>query len=147
MFRDRAMRIEYKSGTGGRLRPNREVMAKWELKVAGMSEGECVALIRRMRSKAEGEWNVNTRAVYGLLKNRIRWWREKAGVRYYQLKAEEDQRAEERILEIGEPLKELAPGVSQRRVQVGQPRWAGDLARRREWAREQRVDREARRHW
>jgi hypothetical protein len=131
-----------------RLKPNREVMEKWELKVAGMSEAECRAVIQRMREKDPvGPWSVNTRAVYGLLKNRIKWFRQKAGVRYYRLKAEEDQRAEERIAEIGEPLKELSPGVNQRRVQVGQVSWAGDLARRREWGREQRAAREARRHW
>ena len=119
-----------------RLKPNREVMEKWELKVAGMSEAECRSVIQRMRAKGDVEWNVNTRAVYGLLKNRIRWWRERAGVRYLQLKAEEDRRAEEKIAEIGGG-----------KTGVSQPRWAGDLARRQEWGRQQRAAREARRHW
>jgi hypothetical protein len=152
------MRIVYKSGSEGRLKPDHEVMDKWREKVLRMSASECEGVIQRMKARNQGEWNVNTRAVYGLLRERQRWWREQAGIRYGLLQHEADRRAQELIDEIGkerareeevllspaerEEAKERREKAGRNGALGGQPRWTDDLARRREWGRQQRLRKE-----
>lgn len=139
-------------GGGGRARGDWRVLREWELRVAGMDEGKCRAMIQRMREKEMKEgagWNMNTLRVYGMLKERIKWLKEQRGVRLtteYELKKREDDlRAERKIQEeCGGDVKVDVVGA---RPLGGRVRWEGEVAKRREWARQQRAKREARRHW
>ena len=139
-------------GGGGRARGDWRVLREWELRVAEMDEGKCRAMIQRMREKEVlegGSWNMNTLRVYGMLKERIRWLREQSGVRLtseYELKKREDDlKAERKIQE--ECGGEVKVDVIGARPLGGNVRWGKDVVKRREWAREQRAKREARRHW
>ena len=139
-------------GGGGRARGDWKVLREWELRVAGMDEGKCRAMIQRMREKEMregGSWNMNTLRVYGMLKERIKWLRDQSGVRLtseYELKKREDDlKAERKIQE--ECGGEVKVDVIGARPLGGNVRWEKDVARRREWARAKRAEREARRHW
>ena len=128
------------------------MLREWELRVAGMDEGKCRAMIQRMREKEMregGSWNMNTLRVYGMLKERIKWLRDQSGVRLtseYELKKREDDlKAERKIQE--ECGGEVKVDVIGARPLGGNVRWEKDVARRREWARAKRAEREARRHW
>jgi hypothetical protein len=126
-------------------------LREWELRVAGMDEVTCRAMIQRLREKEmEGvAWNANTLRVYGMLKERIKWLREQRGVRLtseYELKKREDDlRAQRKIEE--ECGGEVKVDVVGARPLGGRVRWEGEVAKRREWAQRRRAEREARRHW
>lgn len=134
-----------------RVRGDWKVLREWELRVAGMDEVKCRAMIQRLREKEmEGvAWNANTLRVYGMLKERIKWLREQRGVRLtseYELKKREDDlRAERKIQE--ECGGEVKVDVIGARPLGGRVRWEGEVAKRREWAQKQKARREARRHW
>ena len=139
-------------GGGRRARGDWRLLREWELRVAGMDEGKFRAMIQRMREKEMregGSWNMNTLRVYGMLKERIKWLRDQSGVRLtseYELKKREDDlKAERKIQE--ECGGEVKVDVIGARPLGGNVRWEKDVARRREWARAKRADREARRHW
>ena len=139
-------------GGGRRARGDWRLLREWELRVAGMDEGKCRAMIQRMREKEMregGSWNMNTLRVYGMLKERIKWLRDQSGVRLtseYELKKREDDlKAERKIQE--ECGGEVKVDVIGARPIGGNVRWEKDVARRREWARAKRAEREARRHW
>ena len=150
MLSEAAMRVKV-GGVASKLKPDPKVIAQWELKIAGMTEMGCVLLIKRMREKAPGGWNVNTRCVYGMLRNRIRWFKEQRGVvlrKAYEDGQENDARAaEKRILALSEVSPRVPYPEERKGALGGRPAWAGELAERQEWARQQRAQREGRRHW
>lgn len=144
------MRVKV-GGVASKLKPDPKVIAHWELKVAGMTVTACEAVITRMREKAPGDWNVNMRRVYGMLKNRIRQLKEQRGVvlrKAYADGQESDARAaEERILALAETGPRVLYPEERKGALGGLPGWAGELAQRQEWGRQQRARREGRRHW
>lgn len=133
-----------------RARGDWRVIEEWKLRVAGMSMGECKAMIKRMREKeASGvKWNGNTLKVYGLLKERMQLLMDQQGVRlrkvYEEGKREDDERAERKILEECGERKERLTAEERK---WSSPSWEEDLKRRREWGQRQKAKREARRHW
>lgn len=122
------------------MRPDQEVIDKWATKIATMDERECRGVIARMRQKKREGWNVNTRCVYGMLKNRIRLLNQVRGIKVMSELEADRQRADALT------LAEVTPAGASRLEQAQgrlQPRWAGEVQRRREWAQEQREKRQA----
>jgi hypothetical protein len=144
------MIVTVRVGGVERARGDWRVIEEWKLRVAGMSMGECKAMIKRMREKeASGvKWNGNTLKVYGLLKERMQLLMDQQGVRlrkvYEEGKREDDERAERKILEECGKREELLTAEERK---WRSPGWEEDLKRRREWGQRQKAKREARRHW
>lgn len=134
----RCVDVEAVAVQPARLKPDREVMEKWGAKVAQMDERQCRATIAQMRQKGQEHWNVNTKCVYGMLRNRLRLLSQRRGLVVLAELAEDERRANELTLAAVAPQ-----GAS--RVQQGayQPRWSAERSSRQEWGREQRERRQA----
>ena len=132
------------SESGMGLKGDPRVKAEWELKVGQMSLAQCWGHIKRMREKSD-VWNVNTRVVYGLLKNRIAYLNSVKGVvltNEYEIQKRKDEvMAEQKILE------ECCGGVGAAVQPATKVSWVDDLERRKAWGRARKAEREARRHW
>ena len=112
----------------GRLHVSGEFRWEWEEKVAGWSEAECKAFIKRMRAYPADAWTVKVRWVYGLVMRRAERARKQEGVVTYW---------EEREAVIGEENAREERGSQK----WSEPRWMKEReARQREY--EQRLGEE-----
>lgn len=72
----------------GRLHVSGDFRGEWEEKVAGWSEEQCKAFIKKMKAYPDDAWTTRVRWVYGLVLRRAERARQQAGVRTYRSEGE-----------------------------------------------------------
>lgn len=67
----------------GRLHVSADFRSEWEEKVAGWSEAQCKAFIKKMKAYPDDAWTTRVRWVYGLVMRRAERARQQEGVKTY----------------------------------------------------------------